>query len=49
MKPKYRYICPCGFRTQKSWRLAAHRHKPKAKAQATPIDPLKDLFPHGQE
>ncbi len=44
-KPKFQYVCPCGFRTKKSWRLVAHRHKPKTKVPAAPPDPLKGLFP----
>jgi len=27
MKPKYKYACPCGYRTRKSWKFAAHRRK----------------------
>jgi hypothetical protein len=31
MKPSYRYVCPCGFRTQRSWRWKAHSHGKKGK------------------
>lgn len=45
-KPKFQYTCPCGFRTNKSWRLRDHKHKAKPKVQAV-ADPLKGLFPRG--
>jgi hypothetical protein len=46
MKPRYRYICEkCGFRTQKPWRFAAHKHKPKRQVVSRPVEfGLKDIF-----
>ena len=24
-KPTYRYVCPCGYRTNRSWKMAKHK------------------------
>jgi hypothetical protein len=36
MKPSYRYVCPCGFRTNKPWRWKGHTHGKRGKDARKP-------------
>jgi hypothetical protein len=47
-KPIFRYICPCGFRTNRSWRLRDHKiehRNPPAPKSPVRQEGLPNLFP----
>ncbi len=44
MKPIFQYVCHCGFRTNKSWRMKCHVHKPRTRTAKPAPNPLKEAF-----